>query len=278
MQRDLGRSRFLRLSLALAASMVVASCTESEPGGQVIAVVNGDEITVPELNAEARARGLVIGSDRGVRDALIRDLVERKLLVHEALARKLDRTPEHLLARRRMDEIMLTQALTSTLGRNDGGPTPAELAAVVKSRPQAFDQRALVSVDRIAVPANIEPGLIRELEGARTLEQAQALLAAKRVGAERRREVWDSASLSAEMFDEIGSSGEGQVVVLKSPDQIMITRVVSVIPQPTPPAARAQVAREMLRSEKAQAEYRRLLDGARSSAKIRYQRQFAPGP
>src|SRR3712207_2331146 len=100
-----------------AALMLFVGCDSGRVSGQVVAVVDGQEIAIPELNAEARARGLVIGNDRAVRDRVLQDLIDRKLLVKAALERKLDRTPDHLLAKRRSDELLLAGALLETLGR-----------------------------------------------------------------------------------------------------------------------------------------------------------------
>ena len=86
-------------------SVLAAGCSKAEPDGQVIAIANGEEITLGELNEEARARGLPIVNNRVLRESVIRDLIDRKLLVQEALRKKLDRTPQHLLAIRRLNEM-----------------------------------------------------------------------------------------------------------------------------------------------------------------------------
>lgn len=98
-------------ALAGTAGLLLSACHPAEPSGQVIADVDGVEITLAELNDEARARNLPIRTDRAQRDAALADLVTRKLLVRAARARGLDRTPEYVLGERRMREILLAQQI-----------------------------------------------------------------------------------------------------------------------------------------------------------------------
>ncbi|MEO6256993.1 MAG: hypothetical protein ABIO69_09305, partial [Sphingomicrobium sp.] len=61
-----------RLWIAAAAfACLLAACNKAEPDGQVIAIANGEEITLGELNEEARARGLPIVSNGPLRDSVI---------------------------------------------------------------------------------------------------------------------------------------------------------------------------------------------------------------
>jgi len=117
------RSRGVKCFIISLAMAALAGCDGGPVSGQVVAVVDGEEITIPELNAEARARGLVIGTDRALRDRVLQDLIDRKLLVQAALDRKLDRTPDHLLAKRRSDEMLLANELIAALGRRGPGLT-----------------------------------------------------------------------------------------------------------------------------------------------------------
>ncbi|GAC1576673.1 MAG: hypothetical protein NVS3B5_08350 [Sphingomicrobium sp.] len=103
----------LRAAASLPLLLLLTACGPNEPHGQVIAVVNGVEITLAELNAEARARNLAIGSDRAQRDSAIADLINRKLLVQAAHERGLDQTPQFILAERRLREIFLAQQIVA---------------------------------------------------------------------------------------------------------------------------------------------------------------------
>jgi len=270
--RSRGVKRFI-IALALAA---LAGCDSGPVSGQVVAVVDGEEITIPELNAEARARGLVIGTDRAVRDRVLQDLIDRKLLVQAALDRQLDRTPDHLLAKRRSDEMLLASELIAALGRRGPGLSDRDIASFVASRPFAFDRRALLSVDRIRVMVPLAPALAEAVGAARSVDEAQSLLTAKGIAAERRVEVWDSATLSPEMAKQLLAPVKDETILMQLPDQTIVAKVVEAVPQPTPAASRAQFARELLSSQRSQQLLMSVLQQEKSAANIRYHPRFAP--
>ena len=264
-------------SLILAATLgAVAGCDSGKVAGQVVAVVDGEEITVPELNAEARARGLVIGTDRAMRDRVLQDLIDRKLLVKAALERQLDRTPDHLLAKRRSDEMLLAGALIEALGRRRPSLTEQDLGQFIAAHPYAFDRRALLSVDRIRVPGALAPALARSVAAARSLDEAQALLAASRLVTDRRVEVWDSATLSPEMAERLLAPEKDPTVLLPLPGETVVATIVEVVPQPTPAATRAEFARQLLNGQRSQRILQSELQQRKSSAKIRFNPRFAP--
>lgn len=100
---------------ALAApALLIGACDRAPPTGQVVATVNGVEITLAELNAEGRARQWTIGTDRAQRDVALADLIKRKLLVQAATASGVQRTPDFILAERRLREVLLAQYLLDT--------------------------------------------------------------------------------------------------------------------------------------------------------------------
>jgi EpsD family peptidyl-prolyl cis-trans isomerase len=268
-------SRVKRFIVA-AALVALAACDRGAASGQVVAVVNGEEITIPELNAEARARGLVIGNDRALRDRVLQDLIDRKLLVKAALDRQLDRTPDYLLAKRRSDEMLLAGSLVEALGRRRPSPTDQELAQFIAAHPYAFDKRALLSVDRITVIGALAPNVGRAVADAPTLDAAHKVLNANRVTSERRLEVWDSATISAEMADQLLAPGKDQTILLELPGQSVVANVVEAVPQPTPAASRPQLARQLLTAERSQQTLQSALQEAKSSATVRYQPRFAP--
>ena len=262
--------------MGVAAAAALAACDGGAVSGQVVAVVDGQEITIPELNAEARARGLVIGTDRAVRDRVLQDLIDRKLLVKAALERQLDRTPDHLLAKRRSDEMLLASALLEALGRRRSSPSDQELARFIASHPFAFDRRALLSVDRITALGALAPDLARTVAAADTLDAAQALLASRRVAAERRVEIWDSATLAPQMAQQLLAPGKDQTIILPLPGQTVVAHVVDVVPQPTAAANRTQLARDLLSGQRSQQLAFSVLQREKAAAQIRYHPRFAP--
>jgi EpsD family peptidyl-prolyl cis-trans isomerase len=66
---------------------------EKKPG-QALASVNGDEITVLQLNEELQRAGVQAGQQEVASKRLLEGLIDRQLLVAEATKEKLDRDPK----------------------------------------------------------------------------------------------------------------------------------------------------------------------------------------
>jgi EpsD family peptidyl-prolyl cis-trans isomerase len=259
-----------------AVAVLIGGCNKAEPKGQVIAVANGEEITLAELNEEARARGLPIASDRAIRDTLIQDLVDRKLLAQQAVRKKLERRPEHLIAARRLNEILLAQELIAAAQSEAADPSQQEVNAFIKAHPRAFGQRVLVKVERIGFPRLSDPNLTRSVVSARSLDDIDRLLAKAGVARKRNIELWDSANLADAVTACLFSVKTGETALLPQPDGMAAVRVISVDPRPVPEAEQPGIARESMMRERTQQVLQRLVQRARSAARVDYQREFIP--
>lgn len=266
-----GRQYFNALRAgAIAAVLLTAGCNNPQPKGQVIAVVNGEEITIGELNEEARARGLSVGNDPKARASAVQDLVSRKLLVQEARRRKLDRSPEHLLASRRLDELLLVREFVG--GKANPAPlTDAEVMAYIKAHPFAFDRRVLIGVSQIAIPISFQSSL----GVAGSLDEVQASLAKSKVPARRTNEVWDSAQLPQGLTTRLLASNGG-LVLLPGQGTTLAVQVTAVTPQPVPADQQVAKTRQWLEEQRSDAVLRKLIDNASARADIDYQRGFEP--
>ena len=93
----------------LAIALVLAGCNKS-PTGQVVAVVNGEEISAQELNAELEGLNIPANADKkAIRKQLLQQIVDRRLLVQVAKEEGLDRDPTYITQQRKMNEQLLVQ-------------------------------------------------------------------------------------------------------------------------------------------------------------------------
>ena len=83
--------------IAIVAALGLTGCKEVQ-GGQVAASVNGDEITLQEINAELRSMSgqVSIDPDDAPREAVQR-IIKRRLMAQRAEEEGLDRTPAFLM-------------------------------------------------------------------------------------------------------------------------------------------------------------------------------------
>lgn len=155
-------SRCAILTVSIAA--LLAGCGKDEggqataPKGQVIAHVGKDDITIQELENEFRLAR--IPQDKRS-DAVVKrflgDLVQRKYLVQKAIASKLDREPGVLLDLLRAREQILAGAFVQ---RDVSGKSTAigkaDISKYIVAHPLMFDQRQLLTVDKVSIPLTPE--------------------------------------------------------------------------------------------------------------------------
>jgi len=194
-----------QLLLITAASLVLAACGEKEtaPEGQVIATIDGEEVTINEVTLEA---GNLSVSTAGISRKLVESVglarvLERKMLAAEARRRKLDKSPQFLLAKARNDENLLVQALQAEVA-GKVSETPREQAQkFIEDNPIIFGNRRIMTLDQIqflqqgavnSIPikeaksmASVEKALMdNNIEYRRAPQQLDTLLLDPRLSAE----------------------------------------------------------------------------------------------
>jgi EpsD family peptidyl-prolyl cis-trans isomerase len=268
-QRSPLSSSIARLAITLAAALVAGCNGDDAPSGQVIATVDGEEITVAELNEEARTRNLPIGSNAVVHNALVQELIDRKLLRREAERLGLDRRPEHLLSVRRLAEISLAQRLLAQ-HKSGEGLSDQQLQAFVSARPWAFADRKLFSVDRVRVPVS-DQKLAAAMRGAGSLERMVQIAQAARHSPDRATESWDSASLPQGLRAAVNPLAPGAMFVVQEADRLVAGKLLGTSPQPVPADQRIALARSMIVQSVTEQRLQQLSAELRAKSKIRIQ-------
>ena len=78
-------SKRLAISTMCAAAALLAGCHRGAPDGQVAATVNGEEVTLQELNTEIQASNIPQGMDKQVaQQQALQHIIDRKLLLDAA--------------------------------------------------------------------------------------------------------------------------------------------------------------------------------------------------
>lgn len=265
------------LCLIVAFPLLLAACQiEQVPEGQVLAVVNGEEITAAELNSEAGTRNLPIARDPALRQEILNELIERKLLVQEARRLRLDRTPQFLLASRRANELALAQSLLKEPGE-DSGATEAQVASFIAAHPFIFGRRALLTVDRILAD-QVSPEMAARLARASSLEELDRLARGAQVAGQRATETWDTATLPETIRIQLQAVKPGSMFLVRHEGGIAAGKLLNVQAQPVPVEQQDQLARVMLAKQREEQALRSLTARLRQAAQIRVQPPKAEEP
>ena len=268
-----------KMMAGAAALLVVLGGCSKKPGGQVVAVVNGEEITQQELNAELQNAHVPPNIDqKKIMPALLQRVVDRKLIVQLAKTDGLDKTPVYLEESRIAQESLLANQYAHKIARTISLPDTAAVDTFITDNPTVFSQRKRYTLNQIVFAQPADPGIIHKLEPAHSLDAIAAILTAAQQPFARGVGKLDSAALPPVVAAKIASLPAGEPFLLPDNGRVVASVIQSAEPLPVPADQAKPAAVNMLRQKALGDTLHKKLDAARSSATISYEPGFAPPP
>jgi EpsD family peptidyl-prolyl cis-trans isomerase len=194
-----------------AAALVLAGC-DKKPGGQVVAVVNNEEVTRQELKIEAQQAQIPAGTDpKEAIPALIGRVVDRNLLAEYARAEGLDRAPEYVARRRQLEKNLLATLALQKLAATQPEPTADEVQKFIAANPTAFAERKVLTLDQIRFKTPADMAKLKAITTLPSNEAVSAKLTADGVQFERSDKALDTASIDAGIAKQIVALRDGEM-------------------------------------------------------------------
>lgn len=260
----------------LLASLLVAGC-HKEPKGQIVAIVNDDEITMQELNSEFQGVAIPDSADRKrLRKDVLQRLIDRKLIVQKAREQGLDKTPEYIAQQRRLEENLLVSMLGQKIAQTVPMPDERDVTQYIVDNPTQFAQRQQLLLDQIQFQAPKDLSKLMTLKDAHSLDEIAVGLQALKLNFSRGRGVIDTGRLDPQLMRKINELPPGEPFVLPSNGQFVASVIVDRAAVTTPPNIARQAAAEIVRRRALVNESRAQIAHSRSDAAIQYQPGFEP--
>jgi EpsD family peptidyl-prolyl cis-trans isomerase len=271
--------KLLCAALVLAAATALSACGEkaaAKKPGQALASVNGEEITVLQLNEELGRVNPAAAQQEAARKQLLEALIDRQLLQNEANKEKLDRDPKVVQAVERAKALIVAQAYVQKRVGNLPRPTKEEVAAYYSQNPQFFSNRKTFDMRELVLnTADVNDEVKKAMDGAKSLEEVAAWLDSKGIKFSRAQLTRTSAELPPELSSRLLAMPKGQLFIIREGERSMLISIADVKDSPVAlEQASAQIEQYLFNKknkEAAEAEVKRL----RSTAKIEYMN--APG-
>ena len=266
---------------ALIMSLALVSCGGSGEKGktQVVAKVNGEEITVHQLNQALRAMGpnAAANQEAAGKNAL-EGLINQTIGVQEAKKQKLDRDPAFLQAKVSAEQRMLLDAYLSKSLQKTAVPSAAEIQAYYTKHPELFSNRKLYMFNQLAAKAGKEgvASLGSKVAEVKTLDEYVTWLKEKGVEYNVTSDIKPSEQLPMPLLVNMQKLQPGDIGYLKANDGVVAVQVLQTIQQPlTEAQAKPLIERYLGRQEQMESA-QKLLTDLRASAKIEYLGDFKP--
>jgi hypothetical protein len=138
------------LQCAWMLAALLTGCS-GKPEGQVVATIDGSEVTEREVQAELDADDVQspFSADKSARPAALERVIDRKLLAAMARASLIDRTPEFQAAVLRQREELLADMLIQRSSASVSQATDAEITALIDAYPWRYGSRTWILVERL---------------------------------------------------------------------------------------------------------------------------------
>ena len=261
---------------AVAAGVLTSACTRKAEG-QTVAVVNGEEVTVPDLNFALDQAKVPQGADKdAVRAQVLQQLVDRRLLAEQARKEGIDKSPEFLNRERRADEDLLISMLAARRLNTTQLPSDREVEAFMASHPGIFADRQIWNLDQVQYTVPTNPAAITEIQDAHSIDQLIAVLQKNKLGFSRQKNRLDTAAVPAELYGKLTSLPPGEPFVVPMGNRAIASAIVGKEAHPLTGDEAKPIAVEAMRKQQTAKSLEGLLKSLKSSAKIEYQKGYAP--
>lgn len=278
------RSRLLCATLVLLLAAGLSACGNKEKkAGQTLASVNGEEITVLQLNEEMQRANVQASQQEAASKQLLESLVDRQLLLNEAVKDKVDRDPKVVQAVERAKALIIAQAYMQKKIGAVARPDQAQVEEYFTKNPAFFSQRKQFDMRQLIVASSdMNEQLKAAMDSAKSLEEVSAWLDSNKVKYARAQLSRTSADLAPELSNKLASMPKGQLFIIREGDRTLLISLADIKDSPVTLAQASPQIEQFLFNKKnkeaADAELARL----RATAKIEYMNKTdakpAPAP
>lgn len=261
--------------------LTLAACggKGKEPSGQVVATVDGDEITLTELRTELQGANL---SDPKARKAAeqraLQAIINRKIAAKAAEEQKLDKTPQFALQEERALELMRANALQERIISSVPKPTATEISQFMTKNPDIFAQRKIFVVEQIRMPMPQDRTLLQALEPMKSLEEIEGFLNSKSLPFQRVNDRIDAVGNDPRLIQAIIKLPPGEVFVIPSGPVLIMNRVRETRVEPFTGEPANKYAQNMMTAQRTREAVTSQIGALIKKAEptIKYNKQYQP--
>jgi peptidyl-prolyl cis-trans isomerase C len=271
----MSRANGMRALILVTAIGLSACDNHKKVSSKVLVRVNGDAITARQLEAELWNASPA--SDDGaarrhmVRRQALEALIDRQVLLDEAVRNKIDRDPKVMQIVERFKTQAIAQAYLESRAANLTPPSKAEIADYYRSHPELFAYRKVFDTTQLTIAAqDFNRPVKLEMDAARSLDEVMLWLQQHKIDFVKTQRSYTSAELPPDIARKLQGLGRNRLFVMKDGQRDLLCALTDLRDSPvSAEAAAGQIERYLFNKkmqEAAKAEIARL----RSRAKLDY--------
>lgn len=268
--------------LASAIAIGLPACGDKgdgkKPATQVAAKVNDSEISVHQINAVlAKAQGISPELAGAVRKDILSKLIDQQLAYDQAIAKKLDRNPEVMMAIESAKREIIARAYLEQMAAGLAKPTDDEAKNYFVENPNLFSNRRIFNIQEITLEpkAEVLDQLKQLVAAGKPMEEIAAFLKGKSVQFEGGAATRAAEQIPFDVLPQLAALKDGQAIVIEAPQNYTVMRVVASQAVPVDEAAARPRIQKFLQNQRTQKLVQDEMARLKGAAKVEYKGEFA---
>jgi peptidyl-prolyl cis-trans isomerase C len=274
------RSRLVGVAMLVMTAAVLSACGEKaeKKAGQSLASVNGEEITVLQLNEELGRVNPQLAQQETTRKQLLEALIDRQLLQTEAAKEKIDRDPKVVQAIERAKATIIAQAYLQKRVGTIARPTKPEVDAYYSQNPQLFAERKQFDMRQLVfATSDLSDQAKKTIDSSKSLEEVAVWLDANKIKYGRAQLTRTSTELPPELTKRLLAMPKGQMFIVREGSRSLLISIADIKDAPLALEQAAPQIEQFLFNKKNKEAADATVKQLRSTAKIEYLNQPAGG-
>lgn len=282
MQTRFMHSKIVRaLALAALLPLLVVGCSKKDKAAtQTVAIVDGQEISVHQINTVlSKVNGVSPESLPKVKREILEGLVEQQLAINLATSTKLDRSPEVVSAIENAKREIIARAAMEHIRNAQPKPTDDEVKAYFTAHPELFSERRVFNLQEIAFDkASPKMADIRsKVATAKTMEEMADWLTQQSIGYKPSAGARAAEQIPLEVLPKLHQFKDGQIGLIEGNEATFIIKVVASKSVPITEAQAEPRIKVFLANQRGAEAIKREKVAMKAKAKVEYLGEFVGG-
>ena len=276
-ENSVSRKWLLCGALLMVAVLGLSACSKEKGGGQSLARVNGEDITVLQVNDELAHVNIPADQQQEASKKILESLIDRQVIVDEATREKIDRSPGVQQAIARAKAQIIEQAYLQGVTSKIDKPSTAEMSDYFHQHPEIFGNGKVYDMNSLLIAGrDMNDKLKAELDTAKTLDEVATWMKSHDVHFARGVASRNTMSMPPEMASKLMTMHVGQMFIVNEGGNSMIVSIANIKDNPIAFEDAAPAIEQYFRMKNTKEAVDTEVKHLRSLAKIEYLNASAP--